>query len=55
MREASLWGALLGVPKKTVLERLEYDEDAELVVAHVRPTARARGRCGVCGRPCPGY
>jgi len=52
--DASLWGALLGV-EKTVIEGLEYDEDAELVIAHVRPRSRARGRCGVCGRPCPGY
>lgn len=54
MRDVSLWGALLGV-EKTVIERLEYDEDAELVIAHVRPRSRARGRCGVCGRRCPGY
>ena len=50
MRDVSLWGALLGV-EKTVIERLEYDEDADRVVAHVRPRSRARG----CGRPCPGY
>lgn len=54
MRDASLWRALLGV-EKTVIEGLEYDEDAEVLVAHVRPTSRARSRCGVCGRPCPGY
>jgi len=54
VRDASVWGALLGV-EKTVIERVEYDEDAELVVAHVRPRSRARGRCGVCRRPCPGY
>ena len=54
MRDASLWGALLGV-EKTVIEGLEYDEDAELLVAYVRPASRARSRCGVCGRPCPGY
>jgi transposase len=44
----------LGV-EKTVIERVEFDEDAELLVAHVRPTARARSRCGVCGRRRPGY
>ncbi len=54
MRDASLWRALLGV-QKAVIERLEFDEDAEVVVAHLRPTARARGRCGVCGRRAPGY
>lgn len=40
---------------KTVIERVEFDEDAELLVAHVRPTARARSRCGICGRRRPGY
>ena len=54
MRDLSLWRALLGV-EKTVIEGLEYDQDAESVVAHVRPTKRARGRCGVCGRRAPGY
>jgi transposase len=44
----------LGV-EKTVIERVEFDEDAELLVAHVRPTSRSRSRCGVCGRRSPGY
>ena len=54
MRDVSLWRALLGV-EKTLIERVEFDEDAELLVAHVRPTSRARSRCGVCGRRRPGY
>ncbi|MPY79115.1 MAG: ISL3 family transposase, partial [Actinophytocola sp.] len=54
MRDVSLWRGLLGV-EKTVIERLEFDESAELLVAHVRPTSRARGRCGVCARRSPGY
>ena len=54
VRDVSLWAALLGV-KKTVIERIEFDEDAEMLVAHVRPTSRARSRCGVCGRRCPCY
>ena len=54
MRDVSLWRALLGV-ESTVIERVEFDEDAELLVAHVRPTSRARSRCGACGRRCPGY
>ena len=54
MRDVSLWRCLLGV-EKTVVERVEFDEDAELLVLHVRPTARQRGRCGVCGRRSPGY
>ena len=54
MRNARLWRALLGV-EKTVIEGLEYDEDEDVLVARVRPTASARGRCGVCRRRCPGY
>ena len=41
--------------EKTVIERVEFDEDAELLVLHVRPTARQRGRCGIGGRRSPGY
>jgi len=54
VRDVSLWGRLLGV-ERTVIERMEFDEDAELLVAHVRPTKRQRSRCGVCGRRSPGY
>lgn len=48
MRNASLWRALLGV-EKTVIEDVEYDEDAGLVIVHVRPQRAGRGRCGRCG------
>jgi len=54
VRDVSLWRALLGV-EKTVIEGVEYDEDEALVIASVRPTSRARGRCGVCGCRCPRY
>ena len=54
MRDLSLWRGVLGV-EKTVIERVEFDEDVELVVAHVRPTAAARSRCGICGRRARGY
>ncbi len=54
MRDVSLWRGLLGV-EKTVIERVEFDEDAGLLIAHVRPTTRQRSRCGVCGRRGPGY
>ncbi len=55
MRDVSLWRSLLGVEKAVVLERVEFDEDAQVLVAHVRPSARQRGRCGVCGRRSLGY
>ena len=54
MRGVSLWRSLLGLDK-TVLERVEFDEDGEVLVAHVRPTARQRGRCGKCRRRSPRY
>ena len=36
MRNARVWRALLGV-EKTVVERVEFDEDAPVLVARVRP------------------
>ena len=54
MGDVSLWRSVFGV-EKTVIERVEYDEDAQVLIAHVRPTSRQRSRCGVCRRPCPGY
>ena len=54
MRDVSLWRCLLGV-EKTVIEAVEFDEDAEVLIASVRPTKRQRGRCGVCRRRSPGY
>ncbi len=54
MGDVSLWRGLLGV-EKTVIEKVEYDEDAGVLVAHVRPVSRQRNRCGRCRRRCPGY
>jgi transposase len=54
VQNATLWRALLGV-EKTVIEGMEFDEDDQVLVAHVRPRKRARGRCGRCGRRSPAY
>ena len=54
MRSVTLWRALLGV-QKAVIESIEYDEDEQVVVAHVRPTRRAGSRCGRCQRRSPWY
>ena len=54
MRDVSLWRALLGV-EKMVIELVEFDEESELLVAHVRPMSRACSRCGICCRRSPGY
>ena len=54
MQNVTLWRAVVGV-EKTVVEDIEFDEDEQLLVAHVRPWKRARGRCGRCGRRSPAY
>lgn len=54
MQNATLWRALLGI-EKAVVEAVEFDEDEQLLVAHVRPRKRTRGRCGRCGRRSPAY
>jgi transposase len=54
VRNARVWAGLLGI-EHAVIERLEFDEDDELLVAHVRPSRTRRGRCGRCGRRCRGY
>ena len=50
-----VWRRLLGLCDKTALERVESDEASGVVVAHVRPKARFKRRCGRCGRRGPGY
>jgi transposase len=45
---------LLGV-EKTVVERVEFDEDEGVVVASVRPARGQRRRCGICLVRSPGY
>ncbi len=52
---SSAYGVPLFGVEKTVIEDLEFDPDAGLVVAHVRPTARTRSRCGRCQRRCRIY
>ncbi len=48
MQNASLWRALLCV-ENTVVEDVEFDAQAQVFVAHVRPRRASRGRCGTCG------
>jgi transposase len=54
VRESSLWRAVFGV-EKAVVEGVDYDPDAGVVVVGVRAVARERGRCGRCRRPGRGY
>jgi transposase len=50
-----VWRRLLGVDDRVVVERVEFDENADAVVAHVRPRRLRKRRCGRCGRRAPGY
>lgn len=54
MRIARVWRALLGV-EDTVVEGVEFDEEAQQLIMNVRPVARSRDRCGLCRRRCAGY
>lgn len=54
MQNNRVWEGACGL-KRTVVEGVRFDEAAEAIVVSVRPDARARGRCGRCGRRSPGY
>ena len=54
VRGSRVWARLLGVDK-AVVEDVEFDEDAQVLVGHVRAYRRERRRCGVCRRRSPGY
>jgi len=52
---ANVWRKLLGVDRATVIESIDFDEEAESVVVHDRPRRSTKRRCGLCGRRAPGY
>ena len=54
MQNSGVWGRACGL-KHTVVEGVRFDDTADAIVVSVRPNARARGRCGRCGRRSPGY
>jgi transposase len=54
VRNARLWAGLLGI-EKTSIVRIEYDEDEQRLVVHVKPHERERRRCPTCRRRCPAY
>jgi transposase len=51
----NVWRRALGVDRATVIESVEFDEEAESLVIHVRPRRPKKRRCGLCGRQAPGY
>ncbi len=50
MRQRSVWKMLLGI-ERAVVE--DVCVELETIVVSVRPKAREKHRCGVCGRRCP--
>ena len=53
-----LWRHVLGLAafgRSVVIDTVEFDPDAEELIATVRQRRNSRGRCGVCGRRSPGY
>ncbi len=54
MRNTRVWQRVLGLAC-TVIEGMEFDEDADAIVVSVRPRKGARRRCGRCGRRAPWY
>jgi transposase len=51
----SVWRSVLGVDRATVIEEIEFDEESESVVFHVRPRRSTKRRCGRCGERAPLY
>jgi len=49
VRNRSVWQQAFGL-RSAVVEGVDFDEVADAVVISVRPVARARNRCGRCGR-----
>ena len=41
--------------ENAVVEGVDFDEVAAALIVSVRPTAKARHRCGRCGRRSPRY
>ena len=54
MQNNRVWERACGLVRP-VVEGVRYDESADAVVVSVRPDAKARNRCGRCGRRSPGY
>ena len=51
----SVWRRALGVNRATVIEEIDFDEESETVVVHVRPRRSTKRRCGRCGVRASGY
>jgi transposase len=54
VRNKSVWERAFGLTR-TVVEEVDYDDDAQAIVVSVRPVAKAQSRCGRCCRRSPRY
>jgi transposase len=54
VRNKIVWQRAFGL-SLAVVEGVVFDDDAGVVVVSARPVAKARGRCGRCGRRSPRY
>jgi transposase len=50
-----VWARVVGVDSRTVIEGVEFDEVAGVVVVAVRRRRPGKQRCGLCGRVAGGY
>ena len=55
MLHSNIWREILGVDKATVIQSLNFDEEGNCIVFHVRPRRPTKRRCGLCGAKSPGY
>jgi hypothetical protein len=52
VRHATVWRRALGVDRTTVIDKVDCDDDEDVIVVRVRHRS-ARSRCGVCGELAP--
>ena len=55
MLAANVWRRALGVDRATVIEEIDFDEESDTVVVHVRPRRSTKRRCGRCAARSPNY
>ena len=55
MRLVSVWARMLKLERTTIVKDVSFDDAANAIVVHVRPSKHAKGRCGECGRRAPWY
>ena len=55
MLATNVWRRALGVDRATVIEEIDFDEESDTVVVHVRPRRSTKRRCGRCAARSPNY